>query len=259
MNHEDEHKRLLSSREDFNKNIEATKNNRTAAKLMENLIPKKDLNQKKTINSSNFYAKRNMWNILVNNSMISRSIFDNTEIPKRIIELQKVNSSFFKLLNNEDFIEEFRIKYKRILDGDETLQESNINVFGEKIVDEIKIKPDSSQGNDDHDPKKLLNGIVYLLFIIFCMYVQNLDQFNDFEEAMVFYINSIECKGVTISRVNLRMEPNFSSEALLTIPKNSLLIIYDDSQNGWVKVKVNLNNIDVDGYISEAYIRKLKQ
>ncbi|UMN02192.1 SH3 domain-containing protein [Acinetobacter baumannii] len=132
-----------------------------------------------------------------------------------------------------------------------------MNVFGEKIINGIKNSPDLSQDSSNFDPVILINGIIYILFIICWLYVTHLDEFNNFEEAMVFYINSIECKGVTTSAVNLRSEPNIASELILTIPKDSGLKIYDESQNGWVKVKVNLNDLDFEGYVSEAYIRRI--
>lgn len=235
------------------------KNKNSEAKLVNNIINVDDffLKHIAVVNSKifelNSYEKKEFRNSFINNSL-----FENFTISDHLDYLQKNNNSIFEIFNNKEFIENFIRVHKGILEGDVPLQEANVNVFGEKIIDEIKTIPDSSQDNSDHDSKKLLNAIVYILFIIFCIYVQNLDQFKDFKEAIVFYVNSIECKGVTTSRINLRSEPSFSSEILLPIPKNSVLIIYDESHNGWVKVKVNLNNIDVEGYVSEAYIRRLK-
>ncbi|XZV36374.1 hypothetical protein ACT40Q_00595 [Acinetobacter baumannii] len=42
------------------------------------------------------------------------------------------------------------------------------------------------------------------------------------------------------------------------MPKDSILKVYNNSQNGWAKVQVNINNQDVEGYVSEAYIRRLE-
>ncbi|HFE9760222.1 SH3 domain-containing protein [Acinetobacter baumannii] len=58
--------------------------------------------------------------------------------------------------------------------------------------------------------------------------------------------------------MNLRTEPSFSSNIILAIPKDSILKVYNNSQNGWAKVQVNINNQDVEGYVSEAYIRRLE-
>ncbi|MDC5661618.1 SH3 domain-containing protein, partial [Acinetobacter baumannii] len=93
-------------------------------------------------------------------------------------------------------------------------------------------------------------------FICFCL--KNLDQVHDAQEAINFFVNNIDCKAATISRINLRTEPSFSNNIILAIPKDSILKVYNNSQNGWAKVQVNINNQDVEGYVSEAYIRRLE-
>ena len=89
-------------------------------------------------------------------------------------------------------------------------------------------------------------------------HINNLEVTSDFKETYVYYLNKIESKGVTISRVNLRESPNFQSESIIVIPRNTPLKVYKEVTNGWVKVSVNINNIDLDGYVSEAYIKKVK-
>lgn len=94
--------------------------------------------------------------------------------------------------------------------------------------------------------------------LIFNLYIKNLDEFNDFNEAYSFYINNIEAKAVTISRINLREAPSFQSKSLIVIPRNSILKVYKESESGWVKINYNHNNLDIEGYVSEAYIKKVK-
>ena len=44
----------------------------------------------------------------------------------------------------------------------------------------------------------------------------------------------------------------------MVIPRNSILKVYKESNNGWIKVSFNQNNLDIEGYISEAYVKKIK-
>ncbi|EKP31708.1 SH3 domain-containing protein [Acinetobacter pittii] len=253
MNLDDELKRVFRTQNEFSERLKAfntIQNKNSAAKLIENFINKNHIYQK-------FNLKDDKWNKFFNNSMITDPFFEKYKISADLIDVKIGPESFFKIFNNEQFIEEFIRDNRRILNGEEEPQESDLNVFGEKIINGIKNSPDLSQDSSNFDPVILINGIIYILFIICWLYVTHLDEFNNFEEAMVFYINSIECKGVTTSAVNLRSEPNIASELILTIPKDSGLKIYDESQNGWVKVKVNLNDLDFEGYVSEAYIRRI--
>ncbi|HCJ6555378.1 TPA: SH3 domain-containing protein, partial [Acinetobacter baumannii] len=176
-------------------------------------------------------------------------------------KFQKQNISFFKIFEKQEFIENFIDTFiKEDIDNfEEGLepQEGDLNIFGEMILQEAEVPSDSSQDSSNDDTAVLINGILRILFIVCWFYVTNLDQFNDFQEAMEFYINSIECKGVTTSALNLRSAPNIASELIVTIPKDSGLKIYDESQNGWVKVKVNLNGLDFEGYVSEDFIRRI--
>ncbi|MBD1220006.1 SH3 domain-containing protein [Acinetobacter seifertii] len=193
----------------------------------------------------------NKWNNLLNNSFVN-----NYQLPNYLYEFQRQNSSIFKIFEKQEFIEKFIETFiDEDLDNfkdDAELQEAELNVFGEMIRQEVEAQPTSYQDGSNFDYKQLTNGLLYALFLIVFFFAKNSDTFKDIHEAAVFFINQIDCKGVTISRINLRSEPSFSSEVLLPIPKNSVLIIYDESHNGWVKVKVNLNNIDVEGFVSKA-------
>ncbi|MDC4449068.1 SH3 domain-containing protein [Acinetobacter baumannii] len=126
------------------------------------------------------------------------------------------------------------------------------------IEKEVKLQDTSSITNNNDNYSGFKKDFLYVLFIIICFYIQNLDQFNDSIEAINFFINSVECKGVSVSYVNLRSQPNITSDIIITIPPNSLLKVYEEANNGWVKVQVNINNLDVEGYVSEAYIRRLE-
>ncbi|HCK0032757.1 TPA: SH3 domain-containing protein, partial [Acinetobacter baumannii] len=130
--------------------------------------------------------------------------------------------------------------------------------FGQMIEKEVKFQDNTSINNNNDNIIGFKKDFLYILFFIFCFYIQNLDQFNDSKEAVNFFINSVECKGVSVSHVNLRSQPNITSDIIITIPPNSLLKVYEESNNGWVKVQVNINNLDVEGYVSAAYIRKLE-
>jgi hypothetical protein len=232
--------------------------NTPAAQLVEKLNKNNNL-YLKLFNQHNSSAilELNKWNNLINNSFINKYKLHND-----LYELQKQNSFIFKLFEKQEFIENFIETFiDEDLDNfedDAELQEAELNVFGEMIRQEVEAQPTAYQDGSNFDYKQLTNGLLYALFLIVFFFAKNSDTFKDIHETFVFLINHIDCKGVTISRVNLRSEPNFSSEALLTIPKNSVLLIYDGSDNGWVKVKVNLNNIDVEGYVSDAYIRRLE-
>ncbi|WP_151749042.1 SH3 domain-containing protein [Acinetobacter oleivorans] len=257
MNLDDELKRVFSTQNEFSKRLKAfntIQNKNSAAKLMENFIKKDDIYHKSNLKTS---LKDDKWYKFLNHSMITDSFFEKYKISADRIDVLIGPKSFFEIFNNEQFIEEFIRDNSRILNGEEEPQESDINVFGERIISGIKNSPDLSQDGTNFDPAILINGIVHILFFICWLYVTHLDEFNDFEEAMVFYINSIECKGVTTSTVNLRSAPNIASELILTIPKDSGLKIYDESQNGWVKVKVNLNGLDFEGYVSKDFIRRI--
>ncbi|HCJ6426516.1 TPA: SH3 domain-containing protein, partial [Acinetobacter baumannii] len=136
--------------------------------------------------------------------------------------------------------------------------EGDLNIFGQMIEKEVKFQDNTSINNNNDNIIGFKKDFLYILFFIFCFYIQNLDQFNDSKEAVNFFINSVECKGVSVSHVNLRSQPNITSDIIITIPPNSLLKVYEESNNGWVKVQVNINNLDVEGYVSAAYIRKLE-
>lgn len=221
-------------------------NKSAAAKVME-----------KFNRNNEIFLSFNKWNNLLNNSFINKY-----QLPNYLYEFQNQSSSITKLFEKQEFIDKFINEFihenKESYEENLETQDADLNVFGEMIRQEVKNQTSSSQDISNLEYKLTRRDVLAALFFFFGFFYQNLDNFQDIHEAIVFFINQIDCKGITISRINLRNEPSFSSEVLLPIPKNSVLIIYDESHNGWVKVKVNLNNIDVEGYVSEAYIRRLE-
>ncbi|MFX5859294.1 SH3 domain-containing protein [Acinetobacter baumannii] len=265
MSLDDELKRVFRSQNQINKKIEAFsafQNTNSLAKVME----KFNKNNHLFLNYHNLYKSNailelNKWNKLFNHEIFKSSNINKYQLPDYLHKFQKQNISFFKIFEKQEFIENFIDTFiKEDIDNfEEGLepQEGDLNIFGEMILQEAEAPSDSSQDSSNDDTAVLINGILRILFIVCWFYVTNLDQFNDFQEAMEFYINSIECKGVTTSALNLRSAPNIASELIVTIPKDSGLKIYDESQNGWVKVKVNLNGLDFEGYVSEDFIRRI--
>ncbi|CAM0754772.1 SH3 domain-containing protein [Acinetobacter baumannii] len=265
MSLDDEYERVFRSQNLINKNIEALRvfqNDNPVVKAMEKFAK----NNNEFLNFYNLYnsnpiVKLNKWNKLINNEFFKNSNISKNQLPDYLQIFQERNSTLFKLFEKQEFIENFIETFinekPNNSEGELEPQEADLNVFGEMIRQEVEIQSDSYQGNSNFDPVILVNGILYILFLVCWIYVTHLDQFSDFTEAMEFYINSIECKGVTKSAVDLRSAPNAASELILTIPKDSGLKIYNESQNGWVKVKVNLNGLDFEGYISEDFIHRI--
>ncbi|MCT9459281.1 SH3 domain-containing protein [Acinetobacter baumannii] len=202
------------------------------------------------------------WRNLINNTIIKKPLTNDYKIFNDLKILQKDNTYFFSLFENKDFIDdfikEFILKDINYLNGETIPNEGDLNIFGQMIEKEVKFQDNTSINNNNDNIIGFKKDFLYILFFIFCFYIQNLDQFNDSKEAVNFFINSVECKGVSVSHVNLRSQPNITSDIIITIPPNSLLKVYEESNNGWVKVQVNINNLDVEGYVSEAYIRKLE-
>ncbi len=256
MDLNDKLKDIFKLQNKFSKEInkfQAFQNKYLAVKQMEKFYNNKNLYiNPYSLQYSSIFSNLNKWGNILNSSS-----YKNFIIPNYLSDIQN-NNYIFDLFNKKEFIEEFIRENKRILEGTDEPNEENFNVFGQLIDHKINLENPPSKSNSNSGSEWIRKDIIFILFFAVCFYIQNLDQFKDAKEAVGFFINHIDCKGGTISRVNLRIEPNFKSEAIITIPKNSLLLIYEESDNGWVKVKVNLNNIDVEGYVSDAYIRRLK-
>ncbi|MDH2531758.1 SH3 domain-containing protein [Acinetobacter baumannii] len=230
--------------------IESFKNNK---ELFINLFKLKDLNLSNDLK---------IWTKIINNTIVKKPLTNDYKIFDELKVLQKNNSYIFKIFDKkefiDDFIKEFILKDIPYLNGEIIPNDSDLNIFGQMIEKDLKLQDTSSITNNNDNYSDFKKDFLYILFIIICFYIQNLDQFNDSIEAINFFINSVECKGVSVSYVNLRSQPNITSDIIITIPPNSLLKVYEEANNGWVKVQVNINNLDVEGYVSEAYIRRLE-
>lgn len=78
---------------------------------------------------------------------------------------------------------------------------------------------------------------------------------NKIEEPKKDYEELDNIKARTISNLNLREEPNETSNIILTIPEGDILELQIKYDSGWYKVKYNQNN----GYVSGEYIKVLTE
>jgi hypothetical protein len=62
---------------------------------------------------------------------------------------------------------------------------------------------------------------------------------------------------VTTSAIHLRSAPDSESESKLIIPQSNLLKVYEGEHNGWVKISINLNGLDVEEYVCKDHIKRL--
>lgn len=78
---------------------------------------------------------------------------------------------------------------------------------------------------------------------------------NKIEKPKKDYEKLDNVKARTISNLNLREEPNETSNIILTIPEGNILELQIKYDSGWYKVKYNQNN----GYVSGEYIKVLTE
>ena len=78
---------------------------------------------------------------------------------------------------------------------------------------------------------------------------------NKIEEPKKDYEELDNIKARTISNLNLREEPNETSNIILTIPEGDILELQIKYDSGWYKVNYNQNN----GYVSGEYIKVLTE
>ncbi|MDC4724769.1 SH3 domain-containing protein [Acinetobacter baumannii] len=250
MNHDNNFKRIAITPSDFNKMVEAfnsLQHNETIAKTMESFIEDK-----------NFYIDYSIkkkalpFDLKVFDDFVTNIHLENFGFPSLLKTLQNNDIELIKNFFNGDLV---------IFSTQEDSQQPKLNIFGEMISSRLNVQDKKNINNKQIDPidlSKISKDIVYVILIFICFCLKNLDQVHDAQEAINFFVNNIDCKAATISRINLRTGPSFSSNIILAIPKDSILKVYNNSQNGWAKVQVNINNQDVEGYVSEAYIRRLE-
>ncbi|MDH2544182.1 SH3 domain-containing protein [Acinetobacter baumannii] len=256
MTHDNNFKRIAITPSEFNKVVKAfnsLQHNENVVKTMEKFIEDK-----------NFYIdysvkkKAPSFDLKLFDDFITNTHLKNFGLSSLLKEMQNNDIELTSLINNSELIKNFFNGDLGIFSIQENSQQSDLNIFGEKINPELNIKDNNYNSYNQIDFSKIRKDAFYLILLFISFYLQNLDQAHDSQEAIYFFINNIDCKAATISRINLRTEPSFSSNIIIEIPKDSILKVYNNSQNGWVKVQVNINNIDVEGYVSEAYIRRLE-
>lgn len=209
--------------------------------------------------------------ILINFQTGLTSFFNKPEVQQTLIAIQNASIDLNKYLNDPRFqknLQNFQMLVvdivnnqnfqKNYITNQKIENKENFIFFEESIRDEINFSDELQSFESEEEKSKFLDFFIQFIFIIFMFHINNLEVTSDFKETYVYYLNKIESKGVTISRVNLREAPNFQSESIIVIPRNTPLKVYKEVTNGWVKVSVNINNIDLDGYVSEAYIKKVK-
>ncbi|WP_058870612.1 SH3 domain-containing protein [Acinetobacter johnsonii] len=189
--------------------------------------------------------------IAIQNAAIKFDKYLNDPIVRK--NLEQFSKSIIAISNSSSFQHEY-IKRR----AEAPSQEEEVVTFGNMISDELVIPEQLTDLQTNDDRYKAVKIVLMVFSLIFNLYIKNLDEFNDFNEAYSFYINNIEAKAVTISRINLREAPSFQSKSLIVIPRNSILKVYKESESGWVKINYNHNNLDIEGYVSEAYIKKVQ-
>lgn len=202
---------------------------------------------------TNFFNSPEVQNTLLALQAATKALNTYLNDPKVRKNLEQLHQAILEIVNTESFQEKYNQSTKQTNNFEDEL--SNLE---DMIADEININEQFPFLENREDRNKIISLILNTILIVYSCYFSQLDKFEDFQEAYVFYINNIKSKAVTISRVNLRKSPNFQSEAILTIPKDSLMKLYEENNNGWVKVSINLNNLDVEGYVSEAYIKRIE-
>ncbi len=183
-------------------------------------------------------------------------IFLNDPIVKKNIE--SYLKTIVEISNNNEFKSEYIKKRERTnsVEEDTALFKSMI----EERIDVPQAVLENPILNQDFDGKAVnsFTWIITCFTLIFNLYISHLDSFKDFNEAYEYVINNVQAEGVTKTRINLREAPNFESEKLFVLPKETVLKMYKDSNNGWVKVSVIKDGVEVEGFVNEAYIKKLK-
>lgn len=187
--------------------------------------------------------------ISIQNTLIALNTYLNDPIVQK--NLQNFQKLVVEIVNSENF-------QKNYTNNKKINNTENFTFFEESIRDEINVSEQLQSLGNEEEKSRFLNFFIQFIFIIFTFHLNNLETTSDFKEAYVYYVNNIESKGITISRIHLREAPSFQSESIVVIPRNTPLKVYKEATNGWVKVSVNINNIDLDGYASEVYIKKIK-
>lgn len=159
------------------------------------------------------------------------------------------------IVNTKDFQDKFNEK-SRV----EKTFTAEMEVFEDLISQEIDID-DYFQDTSIPESKSKFEiawRTLEVILVIYSLYFSHLDQFKDYKEAYVFYINDIESKAVTTASVHLRVAPDLNSESKFIIPQNNLFKVYEGDHDGWAKISININGLDEDGYVHKEHIKYLR-
>ncbi|HCE0841689.1 SH3 domain-containing protein [Acinetobacter baumannii] len=209
-------------------------------------------------NLENFFRSPEVQNSLkaIHSSLQKLQIYLNDPIVKKNIE--SYLKTIVEISNNNEFKSEY-IKRREITNS----VEEDTAIFKSMVEERIEAPPVVLENpilNQNIDGKTInpITWTLTFLTLIFNLYIGHLDSFKDLNEAYEYVINGVQAEGVTKTRINLRDAPNFESEKLFVLPRETVLKIYKDSYNGWVKVSVIKDGLEVEGFVNEAYVKKLK-
>ncbi|RLL29915.1 SH3 domain-containing protein [Acinetobacter cumulans] len=185
----------------------------------------------------------------IQNASIALNKYLNDPVVQK--NLQNFQKLVVEIVNSQNF-------QKNYINNQKIANTENFTFFEESIRDEINVSEQLQSFETEEEKSRFLNFFLQFIFIIFTFHINNLETTSDFKETYIYYVNNIESKGITISRIHLREAPSFQSESIIVIPRNTPLKVYKEVTNRWVKVSVNINNIDLEGYVSEVYIKRVK-
>ncbi|EPF77304.1 hypothetical protein GCM10025882_15200 [Acinetobacter gyllenbergii] len=153
---------------------------------------------------------------------------------------------------------EFQEKYEQ-LSSEAVIEEDKKIILETMLTTELDSVFDFSELNFlSKNAQQIYTVLVCLVSLFANFYAIHTPEWNNASEAYIEYIQNIEGSGVTISRINLREAPHFKSESIIVIPRNTALKIYKEKVGDWVKVSFTKDNIELEGYVAEAYIKRIK-
>lgn len=208
--------------------------------------------------------------VLINLQTGLNSFFNKPEVKQTFDTLQKALDALNEYVKDPVFQKKLSNFQNLVLDVankqefQEKLKNTQLNneeiysVFEQNLTNEINVAEELPDFKTEEEKNKYLKLFFSFILAFLMFHLENYEPAIDLKEAYFQHINNIDSHGITISRINLREGPSFQREPIIVIPRNTALKVYKESQNGWVKVSVNQNNINLKGYVSEAYIKRTK-